>query len=124
MNTKKQGDAGVGSAVAYFTQCGYTVSIPLTDSQDYDLIVDIDGKLNRVQVKTSRCSEKSGIYKVNLRVLGGNRSGTGKVKHFDSGLVEYVYILVANGDRYFIPTSAIESKSCIHVGQKYLEYKV
>lgn len=27
-------------AMAYFSKIGYTVSVPITDSQDYDLIVD------------------------------------------------------------------------------------
>lgn len=39
-NPKKQGDAGLGVAIGWFTTHGYTMSVPLTDSQDYDLIVD------------------------------------------------------------------------------------
>ena len=39
-NSKKQGDWGLGRAIAYFTLKEYTVSVPLTESQDYDLIVD------------------------------------------------------------------------------------
>jgi HJR/Mrr/RecB family endonuclease len=52
-NTKKQGDVGLGQAIAWFTRNSYTVSLPLTDSQDYDLIVDKDNVLYRVQVKTT-----------------------------------------------------------------------
>lgn len=33
-----------------FSKIGYTVSVPITDSQDYDLIVD-NGALLKVQVK-------------------------------------------------------------------------
>lgn len=52
-NTKKQGDYGLGSAISYFTSQGYNISIPLTDSQDYDLVVeDTAGFLKKVQVKT------------------------------------------------------------------------
>lgn len=46
-NSKKQGDAGLGEAIAYFTRLGYTVQLPLTDSQDYALVVDIDGNIIR-----------------------------------------------------------------------------
>jgi hypothetical protein len=44
-NSKKQGDWGLGSAIAWFTAQGYTVALPITDSQHYDLIVDIEGRL-------------------------------------------------------------------------------
>ena len=46
-NSKAQGDIGLSQAIAYFAKEGYTVCIPLTDSQDYDLIVE-NGKLWRV----------------------------------------------------------------------------
>ena len=39
-NTKEQGNIGLGVAIQYFTQNLYTVSLPLNDSQDYDLIVE------------------------------------------------------------------------------------
>lgn len=40
INSKKQGDIGMCYAMAYFSKMGYTVSVPVTDSQEYDLIVD------------------------------------------------------------------------------------
>ena len=41
-NSKKQGDAGLGQAIAYFTMLGYDIALPLTDSADWDLIVEMD----------------------------------------------------------------------------------
>ena len=32
----KQGNVGVAYAIAYYSKLGYTVSVPLTDTQDYD----------------------------------------------------------------------------------------
>ena len=61
INSKKQGDIGMCYAIAYFSKMGYTVSIPITDSQDYDLIID-NGTLLKVQVKTTRCKDSRGIY--------------------------------------------------------------
>ena len=40
INWKKQGDIGMCYAMAYYSKLGWTISIPITDSQDYDLIVD------------------------------------------------------------------------------------
>ena len=37
---KEKGNTSLGVAIAYYSSNGYTVSIPLNDTQDYDLIVD------------------------------------------------------------------------------------
>lgn len=123
-NTKKQGDIGLGVAISYFVQQGITVSIPLTDSQDYDLIVD-DGGLKRVQIKTTSNKSESGGYEVGLRVLGGNRSWNGVAKVFDNTKVDYLFVLTEEGDKYLIPADKIESKNSIVVGKnKWNEYKI
>ena len=54
INSKKQGDIGMCYAIAYFSKLGYTISIPITDSQDYDLIIDNGIELLKVQVKTTK----------------------------------------------------------------------
>jgi hypothetical protein len=68
-NSKKQGDVGMGVAIGYFAARGITVCIPLTDSQDYDLVIDLDDVLKKVQVKTttSKAGTRRG-YDVHLRV--------------------------------------------------------
>ena len=37
---KEKGNSGLGMAIAYYSCNGYIVSVPLNDTQDYDLIVD------------------------------------------------------------------------------------
>ena len=39
-NNKEKGNAGLGAAIAYFSSNGYSVSIPLNDTQDYDLAIE------------------------------------------------------------------------------------
>lgn len=104
-NTKKQGDIGVGIAIAYFVVNEYTVSIPLTDSQPYDLIVeDKNGKLSRIQVKTTSFKGKSGYYFVSLTIKGGNRTSKGKIKEFDPTEVDYIFIVTDTEEKYLIPS--------------------
>lgn len=121
-NTKKQGDAGVGMAIGWMASRGWTVSIPLTDSQDYDLIAD-NGSLNRVQVKTSSFKSKYGVFVVSLTVKGGNRSGTGKIKKFDKTKVDAVFVHTSEGDMYFIPVAFVAGSS-INLGHKMQKYRV
>jgi hypothetical protein len=125
-NTKKQGDVGMGVAIGYFASQGLTVCVPLTDSQDYDLVVDIDEKLQKIQVKTTtqKSRGKTG-YDVQLKVSGGNRSWSGICKRFDPTKVDYVFVLTAAGDQYLIPSSKVNGTCAIIVGnQAYKEFLV
>lgn len=124
VNSKKQGDIGLGIAISYFVTKGYTVCIPLTDSQDYDLVVDIDGNIKRVQVKTTSHKKNSKSYEVGLRVLGGNQSWNRVAKKFDKTKVDALFVLTECGDRYFIPSEFINVKSTITLGLKWHKYKV
>ena len=45
---KEKGNSGLGIAIAYFSSNGYTVSIPLNDTKDYDLIVDKNDVMQKV----------------------------------------------------------------------------
>ena len=125
-NSKKQGDIGLVLAIAWFEINDYPVSIPLTDSQDYDLIIDMSGSLKKVQVRTTYNQRESGSYEVNLRVMGGNRSGTGQIKRFIDTDVDYLFVVVDNGAKYFIPRTHITNKRGLHVcnGGKYEQYRV
>ncbi len=52
-NSKQQGDVGLAIAIAWFAKNGYRVSIPLTDSQDYDLVIEVETRFYSVQVRTT-----------------------------------------------------------------------
>jgi hypothetical protein len=123
-NSKKQGDVGLAIASAWFAQNGFHVAIPLTDSQDYDLVVEVNGKFKGVQVRTTYCKNPNGNFRVNLRVLGGNRSGTGKVKYFNPQLVDYLFVVTDRGEKYFILSAAINNRNSLTLYEKYAPYKV
>lgn len=114
----------MGLAVGWFASAGYTVCIPLTDSQDYDLIVD-NGTPQRVQVRTCTREQRPGVYDVGLRVQGGNRTGTGRTKYFDPEKVDAVFAIVGSGEMYFVPSSEITARSVLSLGgKKYASWKV
>lgn len=122
-NTKQQGNIGLGQAIAWFIQNQYTVSIPINDSQDYDLVVEKDNKLLSVQVKTSGYKGKSGNYEVGLKSTGGN---SGKVlKTFDKYQIDLLFILCGDGTKYLIPREDITNTSGVTlVEYKYGKYKI
>lgn len=122
-NSKVQGDIGLSSAIKTFSMLGATISVPLTDSQDYDLIVDIDGKINRVQVKTTSFKQNNN-YSVHLTVQGGNRSWNGVRKKLKEDAVELLYVLTSDGKEYIFPWKEVCSKSSISLGYRCIDHIV
>ena len=113
MNTKQKGNIGVGIAIAYFTSKGYTVSIPINDSQEYDLIVDIDKFIYTVQVKYTTETKESGNFTVGLRSISGSSKAVYK-RLVDSG-IDYLFIVTKNFETYMIPVSDIEQTTSITI---------
>ena len=104
---KEKGNSSLGIAIAYYASNGYIVSIPLNDTQDYDLIVDNDKTLKRVQVKSSGCKTKYGNYQVALKSCGGTKGKT--YKTIIETNVDEVFILLENLERYIIPIEKIKN---------------
>jgi len=67
--TQRKGDTAVAQAIATFTRMGFDVLIPLTESAAYDLVVDAEGALRRVQVRYA------GHGNVDLRRIHSNSKG-------------------------------------------------
>ena len=119
-----QGNMGLSKAIDYFTSHQIPISIPMNDTQKYDLVADFDGSLNRISVKTSRAKATYGGYTVGLRNTGGS-SGVCKVRPFDKTTVDYIFVLTGDDRIFLIPTFVIEATNSIVVGgKKYNEYEV
>jgi hypothetical protein len=119
----QKGNVGLGMAIAFFSRKGNTVSLPLTDTQEYDLIVDINGELKKVQVKfTSRKSRNN--FFIDLTTRGHvNANGDYYDNGFDRNANDLIFIFCADGTQYLIPTSVIESKT-LTFGDKWSSYIV
>jgi PD-(D/E)XK endonuclease len=124
VNPRKQGDSGMGIAIGWFACAGYTVCVPLTDSQPYDLIVD-DGEhgLQRVSVKTTTRTHPNGTYRVGLRTQGGNKSQF-KIRPFDQAVVDLLFVACDNGDRFLLPVGEFQVTNEITLGMKYEQFRI
>ena len=123
--SKTQGNIGAARAVYEFTKMGYTVLVPLSDSDKYDIVVDNGSSLMKVQVKTSQCKSSSGGYTINLKTSGGNTKLNTIVKRKE-GDYDLLFALTELGDCWIIPEIALNGAgNCIIVGaKKYNEYKL
>lgn len=119
---KEKGNSGLGMAIAYFSMNAYTVSIPLNDTQDYDLIIEKYGKLETVQVKATGCKRKNGNYQVALRSYGGTKGSTYKTV-VDTN-IDYLFILNKDKEIYLIPKNEIKNRNTLNLCPKYEKYKI
>lgn len=110
-------------AISYFTSIGSCVSVPLTDSQDYDLVVEHNSKLYKVQVKTTRHKGKSGYYTATLRSCGGNRSRD-NFKKFNKSNSDLLFILTADNKMYVMPSISVFVTNAITLNKDKEKYKV
>jgi PD-(D/E)XK nuclease superfamily protein len=129
INRRQQGDLGEASAIEWLTRIGATVLIPFGHSPHFDLVAELRGRLMRVQVKTSvyRIATRDGHERwgVNLATNGGNQSWTGRVKTFDRARVDFLFAVVGDGRRWFIPVAALEGSVGVNLGgPKYSEFEL
>ncbi|CAN5875762.1 hypothetical protein BH24ACT15_BH24ACT15_07800 [soil metagenome] len=122
-NPRKQGEIGLGAAIAWFSSNGYGVSIPLADNQPYDLVVEDEEGLKRVQVKTTTHRKPRGNFGVALRTNGGNKSRHTH-KLFDVRTCELLFVLTDDGRRYLFPTAELKPRTELTLGPRYDCYVV
>jgi PD-(D/E)XK endonuclease len=129
VNRRVQGDIGELSAMEWLGSRGATVWVPFNHSPHVDLMAEWDGTLTKVQVKTSTfCTiKKFGDERWHIAIAthGGNRSWTGLTKKFDPAQVDYLFVLVGDGRRWFIPAGLVEAARSLALGgRKYSEFEV
>lgn len=129
VNRRVQGDIGELSAMEWLASKGATVWVPFNHSPHVDLMAEWDAAPVRVQVKTSTYRGKARSdgkrWEVSVATSGGNRSWTGLTKRFDPHHVDYLFVLVGDGRRWFIPAGYVEgSRGLVLGGVKYSEFEV
>ena len=105
-NNKDRGRIGLSMAINYFSCQGYTVSVPLNDTQWYDLIVEKNGDFKTVQCKATGSADNS----ISLRSMGGTKGSV-----YDNVLnhpVDYLFCLDGNMNMYVIPVTDMREYGC------------
>ncbi len=99
---KDKGRAGMVMGIAYFGANGYTINIPLNDTQWYDFVIEKEGHFQTVQCKATG-SENNVI---SLKSCGGTDGGA-----YDSVLnhsVDLLFCLDKDKNMFVIPIQDIK----------------
>jgi hypothetical protein len=124
MSPRRQGDLGELSAMEWLASNGYAVYYPIGHSPDCDVVINDGRGLQRVQVKTTGRYQNR-RWNVMICTRGGNQSWNGLVKRFSASRCDWLFVLVADGRRWFIPAAAIEGGTCVVLGgPKYARFEV
>ena len=117
MDNKHKGNLAIASAVKHFVSAGYMVSLPLSDTAKYDLVVERDGAFQAIQCKYAGHERSLGIFSVPLYVCGGNRSAENRRAKYRREDFDILFVLCANGRMYAIPFQEIAGQTTINVGR-------
>ena len=92
---------------AYFTQKGYNVSVPLGEDCRYDMIVDIEGLLLRIQVKHANVDEDKNGFTISTRSVQSNTTGNAS-HHYSKEQIDY-FATYYNNQCYLIKVEECSS---------------
>ena len=124
MRPKEKGDLAVAQAIGYFMTNGYEVCLPIGDKRPYDLVVELDGTLSRVQIKYAGWYSGDQKYKAALRTMGGNQSYH-TAKKYDENDFDLLFVYVENGRKFLIPWSQLVIRNSLSIeAGKYAQYEV
>ena len=114
MLPKEKGDRAVGHAIRHFLSSGYEVLLPIGDKRPYDLVVEQQGRLQKVQVKYGGRYRNHDKCTVALRVMGGNQSYH-TAKRYSVGDFDLLFVYTATDKNYLVPWEAVVGKSSIRI---------
>ena len=94
---KDKGRAGLALGIAWFGANGYSVNIPLNDTQWYDFVAEKDGKFYTVQCKATGSKDN----KISLRNTGGTK-GTVYARVSETP-IDFLFCLDQEQNMFVIP---------------------
>ncbi len=117
----------------YFTNKGYIVSKPINDFNEYDFIIDNNGSLQRIQVKTIYYdnSKKRWLGSCVTSHMRGNNRRVNK-KYKENSFDYILFVCREHNCVYFIPISKIAGRRGItfypngkpkNVSSRYEDYE-
>lgn len=128
MNSKWIGNIGEAKVLAKFVEMGIPIYIPFGDDEKADLVAEFNGKLNKIQVKTS-IKSKNGCSIFDLTSSTAHRTNGGRRKYSNSE-IDYFALYSLDRDKIYLmkapdnPMTAItirfeDTKSGKKIGVNY-----
>ena len=108
MDRKQTGRIGLSMAINYFTLQGYIVSLPMNDTQWYDLIIEKDGIFKTVQCKATQTNSDD----IKLISSGGTK-GKPYDSIFNHPNLDFLFCVNKNLEMWLIPIKELPKRTSI-----------
>lgn len=113
LNSKQKGNVTELETMLAFMKLGYNVLIPYGDCERYDFVVDIKGKLLKIQSKTSKSDDDGASFKFSCRSC--NRKD-GRIIHHNYTEKEIDYFVTSfNNKIYIVPVNECNSEKRLRI---------
>lgn len=125
--TKTLPSSATAIAIEWFAARGYVTSIPLEQAA-YDLVVESDAGLKRVQVKTT-CRKDNGCWSVAICRNGYDNSarlnagGKRRRRPYTRAEVDIFFIVTSSRDVYLVPIEVVEGQMGLVLDRKYKNFR-
>jgi len=113
MKTKDIGNLGEVKVLCKLIELGYNVSIPYGDNTPYDLIIEKDCKLYKIQIKASTQTSEG---KTTFELSGRRRNSTGqKTSTYTNQDVDYYALYSIVRDKIYLVSFKDASSNSINI---------
>jgi hypothetical protein len=103
---KQKGDLAELMVACDLRRRGYKIAIPFGEESDYDLVIDRDGKLERVQVK--HADSRGVVISVQCYSNSLTNGKVRAVKRYTAAMIDWLAVYDRASDRcYYIPASEL-----------------
>ena len=125
LTTQQKGITTELFVASYLLSLGYNVSQPFCQDSKYDLILDVNNKLLRLQVKTSRLGKMGTSINFNCRSTTKN-SHSNKSRSYNKEEIDY-FATYWNNKVYLVPVEECSALKALHLvpptqpNQSYIE---
>jgi hypothetical protein len=107
MNTKNIGELSNISIIRELIKRGIKVSLPIGDNYRYDLLMDMNNKIYRVQCKTGKLYKGSIVFNTcSTYILKGNR-----IKKHYNGEIEFFAVYFPDNEKVYLVKESNAPKS-------------
>lgn len=105
---------------SFFADRGYNILWPLLTQSRYDIVLEKDGKFDRVQVKKATWSKAGKFSYLQTRISGKNKQSNRPYKEGDVDTFAFSDMK----DIWVVPASEIIGKTSICLGSDNPKYKI
>lgn len=110
----KVGNIGELATQLELAKRGYEIYTPAVDNATYDLLISKEGKIFKVEVKSTTV-EKAGSWVVQIKKVRSNKN-VNKVTKFDNSFVDFLAVyIVPTGEVHIIEAITITTKNELRI---------